>query len=713
MSKIPKEYRLSKKLDAEIKRYYKDEIGVPDLTQNWLELFSDDVIEDLFTIMHSCSDNQQKSDYVTELLEPRGFTERGGGLGTNIVVLTNPIYPGVVFKIALDENGIADNFNDCVLQSEIPNYARVYARHPSSLVTVQERYFVMRPEWMNFYREDILDCLRKLSKKYLIADLTPSMLLNYGIDRQNRFVFIDGSDLYPLKQIKAKDRLRCKAVVGSDKNGNLKRCRGQCVYNDDFSQMVCEKCGHTYIPIELRPSREEEPNMGRSIYNDGFTFDEREELNRRAREAIRTGKPMEEYIPERLQEKEEEDEVPEGFHVEYFKKKKRTYKIAVQDGFHVVAVKDDKPILEKNAPKKENKKTKTHTAVNYNLKKKDKEVKHEDTTVIVPQNPVSEPVKHIPHPSDNFKDRIRYYSEHNPEEFHGYVKELIELIGWDVIDTFRESDTDAFAIMKNLLNDKDEHLEEVAIDYQAALDEITNLNSKIKYLEDTLSKIKAESAYYYEESMRLEESNKKLRDRVAELEDELYHKTDNAVIVNESDNSIIHKMQTDTRQDCIHYQVVENSDTENSELPGIYCHVRGDVVKAWEDGGLPVFVVVEGHAATILALTSEEIRESIYDAYDECLEDSNPEPVIENNEGDEEASEADAETLQRLVAAANTEQRAQEAIDIVKDFTNYLDEDDDDDELMEEEENELVHRVMDNPNPNYDPRYDMADDMSF
>lgn len=742
-NKTPKEFKISKKLDPYIKDYYKYEIGTPDLSQNWLELFHGTVIDDLFTIMHSNSDNQLKSDYVEELLEPFGFTSKGGGLGTNILVLTHPYYPGVVFKIALDENGIADNFNDCLLQDMVPQYARVYARHPSGLVTVQERYFVMKPEWMSLYRNDILHALRELSKDFLIADLTPSMVLNYGIDRKGKFVFIDGSDLYPLKQIKAKDRLRCVAVIGSDKNGELKRCRGKCKYNDDFSQMVCEKCGRTYIPIELRP-RKEEYNM-KNIFSDGFTIDDREELERRSREAMRTG-IFEPYYPDHLMnnnndEEDEEDmaeriiELPEGYHIQVWKQGKERFKIAVQDGYRVVALdKNGNPVVkpDKNHKDDTNRRQDQHTA-----QKKSKHVEHTEETIRVPQEvhtyENNTPV-HQPKPTKQLLHRIMEFRENQPEEYKNYVKELIEFIGWDMIDSLRDDSSDAFAIMKNALHDKDEEVNKLTDDLQEAYDTITNLNSKIKYLENKIDET--------EESMRAEidakdrtikelhdrinvldrendglrEQNKKLAERVAELEDELYHKPNNTVIQNEMTNSIIQKMQSDESPNCIHYQVVEETETESSELPGIYFHVRGDITEAYENYGLPIYVCVEGYNATALAINTISLREAIYDAYDDVIEDTNENPTIIISSGEDDNEEPAPNANPDISEEVNQEEIAED----LRSYTTILDEEDDDDEdeddeLSDEEENSLFHRMMDNPNPHSeepDPRYEMAKDWS-
>jgi len=744
-NKTPKEFKISKKLDPYIKDYYKYEIGTPDLSQNWLELFHGTVIDDLFTIMHSNSDNQLKSDYVEELLEPFGFTSKGGGLGTNILVLTHPYYPGVVFKIALDENGIADNFNDCLLQDMVPQYARVYARHPSGLVTVQERYFVMKPEWMSLYRNDILHALRELSKDFLIADLTPSMVLNYGIDRKGKFVFIDGSDLYPLKQIKAKDRLRCVAVIGSDKNGELKRCRGKCKYNDDFSQMVCEKCGRTYIPIELRP-RKEEYNM-KNIFSDGFTIDDREELERRSREAMRTG-IFEPYYPDHLMnnndEEDEEDmaerinELPEGYHIQVWKQGKERFKIAVQDGYRVVALdKNGNPVVR---PDKNHKDDTNNRQDQHITQKKSKHVEHTEETIRVPQEvhtyENNTPV-HQSKPTKQLLHRIMEFRENQPEEYKNYVKELIEFIGWDMIDSLRDNSSDAFAIMKNALHDKDKQVNELTDDLQEAYDIITNLNSKIRYLENkidetenmqdpmraeidarerTIKELRDRINVFNRENDTLRQQNKKLGERVVELEDELYHKPNDTVIQNEMTNSIIQKMQSDENPNCIHYQVVEETETESSELPGIYFHVRGDITEAYENYGLPIYVCVEGYNATALAINTVALREAIYDAYDDVIEDTNENPTIIISSGEDDDEEPAPNANLDISEEVNQEEIAED----LRSYTTILDEEDDDDEdeddeLSDEEENSLFHRMMDNPNPHSeepDPRYEMAKDWS-
>ena len=269
-------YRLNRTrlTSEEIQRYR--EIGEPDFSQNWLELFTPTVISDLFEIMQTGSDNTVKAEIVHQELGPLGFELVG--LGTNIVTLANPAYPGVVFKIALDENGIADNFNDAKLGPRVneilgkARYTEIFMRDMSGIVSVQERKVLIRTqERMDDFRGSILKALDKLASEFLIVDLSPSLYhLNYGIERNGDWCFIDASDLYPLDQIKK--GFRCQKVVNySRKKHKSIRCGGTLEYQPDYSEVFCQKCGAVFINSELRPSSKEEKSKMAHIFKDGLS----------------------------------------------------------------------------------------------------------------------------------------------------------------------------------------------------------------------------------------------------------------------------------------------------------------------------------------------------------------------------------------------------------------------------------------------------------
>lgn len=274
-----------KLLQSEYEHYQR--IGVPDMSQNWLELFTPVVISDLFTIMQSCSDNQKKAEYICNELSDYGFESLG--LGTNVYAMSNPAYPGVAFKIALDTAGLADNYNDEILfdlvngvlkeHGKRPRYTKCLMRHPTGIVSVQERKVLMATQdRMDEFRGSILNTLRILSEQFLIVDLSPTLYqLNYGIERDGNWCFIDASDLYPLDLIKRK--LICTRATGSDKKtGKLIHCGGSLRYSEDYGAIICDRCGKEYIPSEFRPNDKEERSIMAIAMLDGLTPDERKRM---------------------------------------------------------------------------------------------------------------------------------------------------------------------------------------------------------------------------------------------------------------------------------------------------------------------------------------------------------------------------------------------------------------------------------------------------
>lgn len=276
-----------KKLSGdELKRYR--EYGEIDFSQNWLELFTPSVVSKLFEIMDSGSNNVEKAHQYDEYLGEFGFLTVG--LGTNIYTMANPAYPGVVFKIAVDTNGLADNANDVILckavnqylmdNGERPRYTQVLAKHPTNIVSVQERKIVISQRVrMQPFAADILRVLRIIASDYMIIDLTPlDYPLNYGIDRDGEWCFVDASDLFPIKKLKKP--LRCVKEIGyNEEKHKVKICGGKLRYLKDFSRIVCKECGMEYFPAELRPIVKREDEMSFKTFSDGTSEVEREELN--------------------------------------------------------------------------------------------------------------------------------------------------------------------------------------------------------------------------------------------------------------------------------------------------------------------------------------------------------------------------------------------------------------------------------------------------
>ena len=583
-----KEMKLSKDLTPEQRRKFK-QFGEPDMSQNWLELFTQDVVNDLYTIIRSCSDNQLKSDYISEELKDLGFEDVG--LGTNILVMSNPVYPGVVFKIALDDYGIADNINDCILQEVVPRYIPVFARLPSALVSVQERGVRPTEMQMAMFRPRILSLLKEMSKYFLIADLSPDMFLNYVVGRDGDFRICDGSDLYPLHQIK--DKIRCKRITGEhERTGKFKYCEGKLKYSEDFKWLICEKCGKMYNPLELRPKKEVD-KMQR-IMSDGLGID-----------VIRTMEADEIAAIKRSQGIDDSDEVEAPRTVDSLDDLDPTPKAEdLRDEPKTIFVypeeededdEDDFPETEEDPLDNEDKieRVVSNPESSKDLAKTDEDGESEGARDALTSDHDDEEfmslvprVQHKAEPSDvskddvivngdtvsssnpytSFTEMLSMRKKENPEVFEGFVKSFVETIGVDYII--------------GLLKDSPEIQE--------------------KFVQ----------------------------------------------IKNESANNVIPGEEAHVAADpSIFYRVV-NEDGNPNTLPGIYLNIRGNFEEAFDEYGLPLFVSIDNgvtytnaiHAGEMLKLISPVIA-SIKEEEEERLKahmvsegdnDDSDEPEVEN-----------------------------------------------------------------------------------
>lgn len=605
MGKKHKKEKLKKKkrvikfgeiLTPEQKAKYR-QIGMVDMSQNWLELFNPDVISDLQTIMKSCSDNQLKSDYVSKELYDLGFEDVG--LGTNITVMSHPYYPGVVFKIALDEFGIADNFNDCVLQNLIPRYNRVLARDPSGMVSVQERHVLMTPGQREVFAPQIMDLLKAISNYYLVVDLGLDMFLNYGITREGNFVIIDGSDLFPLKQMKR--GLLCKRIVGEHKKtGELKRCEGKLVYSKDFSRLVCTKCGAEFLPSELRPVKEVEKMT--KILSDGTSAEEREEYEGAEIRAIRT---KHELVHSSVEEKprrvsfeefmardadDDEEEAPET---------KEHDEIIEEDDVVIVKTKQTPAMINSGSvgsvnacgegePEEESSQSDEAQAEAMQDTERD-----EDGFITLKQkqgmSPIEAPTTYAPQEEDTYMD-----------DMNAAAEKCI-----NILNRFKNSDDEELVSLFNKI-----------INRVGAIIPVTDQ-----------------------------------QDEICEVE----QKDFNPVVENETTNNKImdiDPVSNDTAH--IHYRVVNEifddpddssgavSPIDINQIPGIYLNICGDFDEAYEETGIPIFVSVDNgstyckaiDAFTLKSLMNSTVEDAISEL--EMLNEQRNESESTEDDDDEE-----------------------------------------------------------------------------
>lgn len=548
MSKKKRKEKLSDFLTSEQKLKYR-QIGFPDPSQNWLELFTDDVIHDLYTIMRSCSDNQLKADYIEKELKYYGFEPVG--LGTNIFTMSNPVYPGVVFKIALDDCGIADNFNDCILQDVVPRYVKVFARHPSSIVSVQQRGVLPTAQQMMLIRPQILALLKELSKHFLIVDLSPSMFLNYIIDRDGKFLIADGSDLYPLHQIK--DKIRCKRLVGQhQKTGKLKYCGGSLHYNDDYSRLVCDKCGKEYIPSQFRPKKEA-IKMQRFMF-DGFTEEEREELEKQEILAITKNKAQQVIQSYQSSEETESDEdIEDSDMIDQEESMDTEYDPPEE-------VPMDEPDEEED---------------DSEIVQKTIFVHSKDHADIVEEDPLPTKLIRKSEPTEESTD-----TEEDTDEFD---------------DTSEESDTEEIDSIESVESDE-EKPETLETQQGSILDQINRM--KIAHPE-------AFRAYVY---LLIDTIGRGYIKDLLDIEDSPTNMEENGDVENESTNTIIHD---EVIGDVIKYRVVNEDGSNPNLLSGIYMDVYGDFEHAFDDYGLPLYVSIDNGTTYTAAIRAGEMERMV------------------------------------------------------------------------------------------------------
>lgn len=590
MSKKQKRPKFSRLLTSDQVRKYR-EIGEPDVTQNYLELFTPSVVSDLFTIMRSCSDSHRKSDYVSQELGDLGFEDVG--LGTNIMTMSHPVYPGVVFKVALDDYGLADNFNDCILQDIVPKYAPVYARHPSGIVTVQKRGVLMTDNQMSVLYPKIMALLKELSKHFLVADLSPDMFLNYAIDRDGDFMIIDGSDLYPLHQLK--DKIRCTKIIGEHKNtGALKYCEGKLEYTEDFKYLVCKKCGREYNPLQFRPKKEVK-EMSKLLF-DGMSLDEMMALEdeaiqtitgqSRAKENTTKAKPSSVFVAptqvtlKDLAAEEQEDEKPSLPRTIFVEPDERPdYEEPVNDtpdededeesdkivksSVNVDAETRERVMLKKTVEGEDE--AEVEIARRITIEDSTERVASGDESespVVVAENEVTFEEKLI-----SFGDKLTALRDRSAESFDQVARHIVEkVLGKDYIrEMLYESEDDPGEI----------------------------------------------------ESPR--------------VQNDLYN-------TNMSDED-----SYESTTPHIHYQVVNEAPASAS--PGIYLKIYGDFEKAYDESGLPVFVSIDDGRSFSMAIMAGEMMKLMKPAIDELIDESNERRArqYERDNAEDESEDANDE----------------------------------------------------------------------
>ena len=644
MSKKKKE-KFSPLLTHEQKTKYR-EFGQVDENQNWLEIFTDDMISDLFTIMKSCSDNQRKAEYVSKELADYGFYDVG--LGTNILTMANPYYTGVVFKIALDDYGIADNFNDCILSQYVPRYNRVLARDPSAMISVQERLVLPTHDQMRLFMPRILKVLKELSKYFLIADLSPDMFLNYGITRDGEFRFIDASDLYPLQQMK--DTPRCNRITGEHKHtGKFKYCEGKLKYTEDFKYLICEKCGKQFMPLEFRPRKDVEKLS--KILSDGYTSEERATMEQEELKAIyqRAGKAV--TAPTRtIFVSHEDDEDEESFDEterEENESESSSFETEVPDEDEELAsredAEEDEEVTEAQASEEDEEDESNVIIVNGDDEDDQEADRDSDgflsltprREVVLPGMDSGEEAETDPEAAEPAEvdesvesetSTITAPNDHTDQEASDIIipEEMVETVS--KIDKDKAADTTAFVmLMKHIKESKDDLERQMYQGFLAFVQKAQN-TAVNEYIAEQVHNGQDEAAPAAPEIISPAEMAARCCELLSASEDptdtealkalvEKYH------VENDADNKAIlgGSDRYDSTKPHIRYSLIEDDGDEASDqIPGIYLDIHGDFEEAYAESGLPIYITINGGGTSYLAVEAYNLHKRIKEMVDEA-----------------------------------------------------------------------------------------------
>lgn len=199
--------------------------------------FSKEILAKLYLLANDTTvvDNNQRAEYIAQLLTPLGFTELG--TGTNRIAFRKD---GYVFKIALDRRGFIDNMSEYFRSIEYPQYlAKVYECNRT--IIVMEYVNLMAEDEFDDNKEQIRKILDRLSTSYVIDDLglTKKNYCNWGYRHSDeQIVALDYAYLYPIK---------------GNESVMVCNCGGEIVPNSSYTGYKCTnaKCGLTYTASEL------------------------------------------------------------------------------------------------------------------------------------------------------------------------------------------------------------------------------------------------------------------------------------------------------------------------------------------------------------------------------------------------------------------------------------------------------------------------------
>ena len=272
---------------------------------------SKDLYMQLYKLIYAEIDNNDKVKMVQIYLNEAGLEYQSLGPGTNRYAI---LMDQVVFKFALDKDGMIDNRREFLYSQDLQPYViKVYECIPNGLIMVCERIAVF--DMLEFKKPatqaEVKDILKNIvGMGYLVGDvgITPKNYTNWGRRLTGEVCCLDFAYIYNVRF--GVFRCNCKDRSFFEYDANT------------FTKLKCPSCGKEYTFGEIRrkiSKKDQEEEIG-DIRRLGYNLDKPEAIMPRNEEFS----PNKNEVVEKFIDGEEMTEAEKNIQeaIEYQKKKK-------------------------------------------------------------------------------------------------------------------------------------------------------------------------------------------------------------------------------------------------------------------------------------------------------------------------------------------------------------------------------------------------------
>lgn len=199
----------------------------------------------IVTSLKYSSKPKKKYAMIDSIMTNRGFRRMASG--TNRVTYRCLNDYSIVIKIAIDNVGLSDNWNEYRNQQVLkPFVTKCFEVSPCGTVGLFERVIpITSREEFVYISDDIFDLINNLIGKYVLEDIGEKFYMNYGLREGFGPVLLDYPYLFELDGRK----LICNVPEPMEPNGY---CGGEIDYDIGFNTLICKKCGKRYLASDLK-----------------------------------------------------------------------------------------------------------------------------------------------------------------------------------------------------------------------------------------------------------------------------------------------------------------------------------------------------------------------------------------------------------------------------------------------------------------------------